>query len=89
MPRIQMDLISKLHWGSEIWTSLDFEWSKKGWVVNGLDFNWDLKAQPFENQTNGCHFAMVRTIAIATAPLFENLTIGNPTFKKFRFQILP
>ena len=30
--------------GSEIQTSLDFEWSKRGWVgLNGLDFEWDLK----------------------------------------------
>ena len=27
---------------SEIRPSLDFEWSKTGWVVNGLDFEWDL-----------------------------------------------
>ena len=25
-------------WGSTIWTSLEFEWSKRGWVANGLDF---------------------------------------------------
>ena len=35
---------SSLQWGSEIWTSLDFEWSKRGWVANGLDFEWDLKS---------------------------------------------
>ena len=28
--------------GSEIWTSLDFKWSKKDWFANGLDFEWDL-----------------------------------------------
>ena len=28
---------------SEIRTSLDFEWSKRGWVANGLDFKKDLK----------------------------------------------
>ena len=32
-----------LQWGSEIRTSLDFEWSKRGWVTNGPDFEWDLK----------------------------------------------
>ena len=32
--------------GSEILTSLDFEWSKRGWVAaNGLDFEWDLKSR--------------------------------------------
>ena len=31
-------------WGSEIQTSMDFEWSKRGWVANGLDFEWDLKS---------------------------------------------
>ena len=33
----------KIQWGSETRTSLDFKWSKKGWVANGLDFEWDLK----------------------------------------------
>ena len=28
----------------EIQTSLDFEWSKRGWVANGPDFQWDLKS---------------------------------------------
>ena len=30
--------ISTVQWGSEIRTSLDFEWSKRGWVATGLDF---------------------------------------------------
>ena len=29
---------------TEIRPSLDFEWSKKGWVANGLDFKWNLKS---------------------------------------------
>ena len=33
-----------IQWGSEIRPSLDFEWSKTGWVANGLDFEWDLKS---------------------------------------------
>ena len=33
-----------IEWGSEIWSSLDFELSKTGWVANGLDFKWDLKS---------------------------------------------
>ena len=37
------DLNGELQWGSEIQTSLDFEWSKRGWVENGLDFELDLK----------------------------------------------
>ena len=35
---------NKLQWGSEIRTSLDFEWSKRGWVANGPDFERDLKS---------------------------------------------
>ena len=35
---------SDVQWGSEIRPSLDFEWSKTGWVANGLDFEWDLKS---------------------------------------------
>ena len=34
----------QIQWGSEIRPSLDFEWSKTGWVANGLDFEWDLKS---------------------------------------------
>ena len=30
-------------WGSEIWTSRDFELSKRVWVANGPDLEWDLK----------------------------------------------
>ena len=33
-----------LQWGSEFWTSPDFEGSKGGWFANGLDFEWDLKS---------------------------------------------
>ena len=33
-----------LQWGSEIRTSRDFKWSKKGWVANCLDFEWELKS---------------------------------------------
>ena len=33
-----------LQWGSEILTSLDIECSKRGWVANGPDFEWDMKS---------------------------------------------
>ena len=47
-----------VQWGSEIMTSVDFEWSKKGWVTIRPDFKWDLKSrsQQLEIQTNGYHF---------------------------------
>ena len=32
-----------VQWESDIRTSLDFEWSKRGWVANGQDFEWVLK----------------------------------------------
>ena len=32
----------KTQWGSEIRTGLDLEWSKRGWIANGLNFEWDL-----------------------------------------------
>ena len=35
----------QIQWGSEIRPSLDFEFSKTGWVTNGLDFEWDLKSR--------------------------------------------
>ena len=96
-----------VQWGSEFRTSLDFEWSKRGWVANSLEFEWDLKSgspTTFKIGTNGCHsvkkdlksrqkhpdfdwsvFRMVGTLAlaIAKAPLFENRTISNLTFKCF------
>ena len=43
--------------GSEIQTSLDIEWSKRGWVANGLEQMLGTiaiviaKARPFENLT--------------------------------------
>ena len=33
-----------LQWGYEIQISLDFKRSKRGWVVNCPDFEWDLKS---------------------------------------------
>ena len=33
-----------IQWGSEIRTSLDFKWLKRGWVANGLNFKLDLKS---------------------------------------------
>ena len=29
-------------WESEIWTSLDFEWSLRGWVANGPDLGFGI-----------------------------------------------
>ena len=31
-----------LQWGSVVQTSLDFEWSERGWVANSPDFKWAL-----------------------------------------------
>ena len=42
MFKIELNLMLILNWGSEILTSHDFEWSKRGWVAYGLDFEWDL-----------------------------------------------
>ena len=33
-----------VQWGSEIQPRLYFEWLKRGWVANGLDFKWHLKS---------------------------------------------
>ena len=33
-----------VQWGSEIGSSMDFEWSKRGWVASGLVFEWNLKS---------------------------------------------
>ena len=65
-----------IQWGSEIRTSLDFEWSKRGWVANGPEVY-----RPFEIraiQTKTSRFQMVRfwtvgtiVIAIAKAQPFE------------------
>ena len=34
----------RIQLGSEVQKCPDFEWSKRGWVENGLDFEWDLKS---------------------------------------------
>ena len=34
-----------VHWGFEIRTSFNFEWSKRGWFADGLDLEWDLKSR--------------------------------------------
>ena len=39
--------------GSEISTSLDFEWSERGWVANDPDFEWDLKSGQKRKILNG------------------------------------
>ena len=44
----QKTFVLEVQWGSEIQTSLDFEWLKRGWVANGSDYEWDLEAQSFE-----------------------------------------
>ena len=44
VPITQKLITIVLQWGSKIWSSLDFEWSKRGWITNGLDFEWDLKS---------------------------------------------
>ena len=44
-PKVSMVGITDLWWGSEIRTSLDFEWPKGGSIPNGLDFNWDLESR--------------------------------------------
>ena len=40
----QKTFVLEVQWGSEIQTSLDFEWLKRGWIANGPDFEWNLKS---------------------------------------------
>ena len=35
----------EIQWGFKNWTSLDFEYSKRDWVADGPDFEWDLKSR--------------------------------------------
>ena len=81
------DIFLYLQWGSEIRTSLDFECSKRGWVSNGPDFEWDLISgspdiwnlykwlpfcqKPFDILKKMSGFWMVGTIAVAKAQPFE------------------
>ena len=37
----KIDRMFCIQWGSEIW---NFKWSKRGWVGNGPDFEWDQKS---------------------------------------------
>ena len=36
---------NQIQWGSEIQPSMDFKWSKRGWVANDPGFEWDLKSE--------------------------------------------
>ena len=42
--KAQRGNLNRIEWGSEIWTSLEFKRLKIGWVVNDLDFEWDMKS---------------------------------------------
>ena len=46
---------------------------KKGWVANGPELNgiWNPEAQPFEIQTNGCHFVKKHFKCGQKGPDFE------------------
>ena len=60
--------------GSEIQTSLEFDWVKRGWLANGPDFEWDLKSGQKCPDFDWSSYQMVGTIAIAIAKAqpFEN-----------------
>ena len=61
---------------------MDFEWSERGWVANGMDFEWGLKSgsptilnpkkwppfcqKTFEIWTKTSGFRMVGTITMAS-----------------------
>ena len=80
-----------VHLGSEIQTSLDFKWLRRGWVTNGPDFEWDLKSkrpsilnpdkcQPFckkhpDFERSGFRIVGAKAIAMAKAVPFENWTV--------------
>ena len=53
----QVFTLKEIQWGSEIWTSLDFEWSKRGWDAN-VHFEWVLKSRSLTIwiRTNAHHF---------------------------------
>ena len=38
--RSKPELLIKIQWESEIQTSRDFVWLKRGWVANGPDFEF-------------------------------------------------
>ena len=55
-----------IQWGSTIRSCPDFDWSKNGWFANGLDLEWDLEAQPFENQPKwqqSCFTILICTVS--------------------------
>ena len=71
--------VSLIQWGSEILTSLDSEWSKRGWVANGLDF-CNLEAQPLVIRKNGSHLVenhlkSGKNVWISNGPVFKWLRL--------------
>ena len=82
-----------IEWGSEIKTSLNFKWSKRGWVANYLDFKWDLECwsptiwNPDKNvQILKSSFQVVGTkvISIAKARPFKIQPLKSPVLKCFQ-----
>ena len=93
---------SWLQWGSEYQTSLVLEWSKRGWIPNGLVFecHWN-KGQPNHLNTKQMDAILFSYVLVwylngwsstwdrASDRVFEYQTIWNPNFKNFGIQLLP
>ena len=63
----------KIQWGSEIRTGRDFEWSKRGRVANGVDFEQNLKSGSPTNQNldSSRHFVKNHLKSGQKCPHFE------------------
>ena len=59
-----------IQWGSENWTSQDFEWSKRGWVANGPDL------ELYQGNTLSLNIAFVSLVDFQNAPKMTSRLSG-------------
>ena len=77
-----------VQWGSVIWTSLDFKWSKRGWVANGPNFEWELKSRsqngslekrlPYSHKVARCYYVALWSLCAQVAQNFSKPASGFP-----------
>ena len=81
-------LLLQIQWGSEYRPSLVCEWSKRGWMPNGLVFKCHLNTRQID--TILFYYVMVRYSNGGTTSydITDRPAIWNPNFKKFSIQMV-
>ena len=77
-------LVSVIHWGSEYWTSLEFNWSKVVRSQNGLLFEWWSEYWTTEYQTSllfRCSVIQIPTVSVKGSTSTHSTTSRVENFK--------